>query len=366
MAQPLTSYQCPCCGGILNFSAENGKMTCEYCDSELDIETVKDYNESRIKAEEAAKAEPEAEIPSYSDMPESREEWTDEEMNVYVCPFCGAEIVTDATTAASKCPYCDNNMVYNEKLSGEFKPDVVIPFKVTKKEAEDALKKFYEGKFFLPKSFKSENRIQEIKGVYVPFWIYDCDVDANFSYDATKSHTWSDSRYIYTKTDHYMVERRGKLHFDMIPADGSSKADDAYMEAIEPYNYKELVPFEKAYLSGFLADKYDIESEKLKPRIKERTESSADSFLRSTVSGYSSVTEKSRSMNYRNTTVKYGLFPVWMLNTSYQGKMYHFAMNGQTGKMVGNMPCDAKKYWATFTVSAAVSFLLALLIGGML
>ncbi len=364
MAAQTTSYQCPCCGAELNFSAAGGNMKCEYCDSELDIETVKEYNESLKKSEKDAKAEPN--IPSYDDMPESEDKWSDEDMNIYVCPYCGAEIVTDDTTAASKCPYCDNNMVYNAKLSGEFKPDVVIPFKVTKKAAEAALKQFYEGKFFLPKSFKSENRIQEIKGVYVPFWIYDCDVDAAFSYDATKSRTWSDSRYIYTKTDHYLVERRANIHFDKIPADGSTKADDAYMEAIEPFDYKDLIPFDKAYLSGFLADKYDIDSADMKPRIKERTGKSADSFVRGTVSGYDTVVEKNRNLNYANTTVKYGLFPVWMLNTSYKGKIYHFAMNGQTGKMVGNMPCDTGKYWGTFALTAAAVMILAVLMGGLM
>ncbi len=363
MSKQTTSYQCPCCGAELNFSASDGNMRCEYCDSELDIATVKAFNDTLAQSEENAA---QTDIPSYSDMPEAEDKWNDEDMNIYVCPFCGAEIVTDDTTAASKCPYCDNNMVYNAKLSGEYKPDVIIPFKVTKEQAEAALKKFYEGKFFLPKSFKSENRIKEIKGVYVPFWIYDCDVDAAFSYDATRSRTWSDSRYIYTKTDHYLVNRQASIHFDKIPADGSTKADDAYMEAIEPYDYKDLIPFEKAYLSGFLADKYDIDSSAMQPRIKERTGSSADSFIRGTVSGYDTVLEKHRNMNFQNTTVKYGLFPVWMLNTSYKGKIYSFAMNGQTGKMVGNMPCDSKKYWGTFAVTAAAAMVLAVILGGVL
>ncbi len=363
MSKQTTSYQCPCCGAELNFSAADGNMQCEYCGSELDIEAVKEFNESLARASETAE---EPAIPSYEDMPQAEDKWDDEDMNVYVCPFCGAEIVTDDTTAASKCPYCDNNMVYNAKISGENKPDVIIPFKVTKEQAEAALKKFYEGKFFLPKSFKSENRIKEIKGVYVPFWIYDCDVDASFSYDATRSRTWSDSRYIYTRTDHYLVDRRASIHFDRIPADGSTKADDAYMEAIEPFDYNELIPFEKAYLSGFLADKYDVASADMKPRIQERTSSSADTFARGTVNGYDSVIKKSGNVNFKNTNVKYGLFPVWMLNTSYKGKLYSFAMNGQTGKMVGNMPCDSGKYWATFAVTTAAAMILAILIGGVL
>lgn len=365
MENKVASYKCPCCDASLHFSASSGKMKCDYCDSELDIETVKEYNEAQLQAETSAQ-ESNGNIPSYAEMPEAEDKWGDREMNVYSCPFCGAQIVTDETTSASKCPYCDNNMVFDSQLTGAFKPDLIIPFQVTKEEAEAALKRFYEGKFFLPGSFKSENRIKEIKGVYVPFWLYNCDVDASFSYDATRSRTWSDSRYIYTKTDHYLVERRAKIRFENIPADGSSKADDAYMEAIEPYNYKDLIPFDKAYLSGFLADKYDIDSSEMKSRVESRTGGSADAYMRGTLSGYDSAVEKHRSLNYANTTVKYGLFPVWMLNTSYKGKLYQFAMNGQTGKMVGNMPCDTGKYWGTFAAAAAVVMVLAVIIGGCL
>ncbi len=364
MEQQITSYKCPNCGATLQFSAAVGEMTCEYCDSVLDVAAVIDYNNATGKAEKE-KDETE-DIPAYDDMPEAEDGWDDDGMDVYVCPFCGAEIVTDETTAASKCPYCDNNMVFNAKLTGAFKPDVVIPFKVTKEEAVAALKKFYEGKFFLPKSFKDENRISEIKGVYVPFWIYDCDADAQYTFNATRSRTWSDSRYIYTKTDHYLAERWANIPFRRIPADGSSKADDAYMEAIEPYDYDDLVPFRKAYLSGFLADKYDIGSAELKPRVAERMEASASAYLRGTVTGYDTVTEERHSIKHGSTTVKYGLFPVWMLNTQYRGTMYRFAMNGQTGKMVGNMPCDRGKYWGTFAVTAVCAMVLALLLGGLM
>lgn len=354
MENTIASYKCPCCNAPLNFSAASGKMKCEYCDSELDIEAVREFNEAEKQAETAKNGSSADSIPAYA---ETR--WDDDDMNVYSCPFCGARIVAEANAAASTCPYCDNPMLFEDKLSGAFKPDVLIPFKVTKEEAEAALKRFYEKKFFLPKSFKTESRLQKIKGVYVPFWIYDCNADARFSYDAVRIRTWSDARYVYTKTSHYLAERRAKILFEKIPADGSSKADDAYMESIEPYRYEDMVSFDKAYLSGFLADKYDVASAEMQPRVEARISKSAADYLRSTVSGYDSVSEKSRSLDYSNTTTRYGLFPVWMLNTSYKGKLYSFAMNGQTGKMVGNMPCEIWKYWATFAAIVAAVMLAA-------
>lgn len=344
MEESAQGYKCPCCDAPIRFSAASGKMKCDYCDSELDIETVKAYNES-------GGASFEGEIPSYQSEGTA---WEEDGMGVFSCPFCGASLVTDQTTAASQCPYCGNNMIFESRLSGSFKPDLVIPFRVTKEEAENALKRFYEGKFFLPKSFRSENRIKELKGVYVPFWLYDCKVDARFSYDASKSITWSDRRYLYTRTDHYLVERGAVMRFERIPADGSTKADDAYMEALEPFDYEALVPFDKAFLSGFLADQYDVDSAERKDRVESRTGGSADRFFRESLGMYDGAVERKRSLRCGCTSVKYALMPVWMLTTSYRGKRYRFAMNGQTGKLVGEMPCDPVRYWLTFAVTAGI------------
>ncbi len=299
-------------------------------------------------------------------------EWQDgeaDDLRVYSCRSCGGEIVGDETTAATSCPFCGNPVVMMGQFSGALKPDYVIPFKVDKKAAIEALKKHYNGKPLLPKVFKDQNHIDEIKGVYVPFWLFDADADAHIRYKATRFRTWSDSQYRYTETSHYAVIRAGSLGFERVPVDGSSKLDDTLMEAIEPFDFSQAVDFQTAYLSGYLADKYDVDSEQSIDRANERIKKSTENAFASTVIGYNSVIPVSTNVQLQNGRAKYALYPVWLLNTSWNGQQFMFAMNGQTGKFVGNLPMDKSAFrkWLfglTGAIAAAVfavSYLLWLL-----
>ncbi len=354
----ILEYKCPCCGGIIEFDTASQKMKCPYCDTEFEFEALKGYDEA-LKSDLGDSME-------WDNASENG--WSDEEaesMGVFTCKSCGGELVSDSNTAASACPYCGNPVVFTGRLSGDLKPDYVIPFKLDKKAAEDALKKHYKGKRLLPKIFKDENRIKEIKGIYVPFWLFDAEPDAAIRYRATKVRSWSTSDYIYTETRHFSVLREGSIGFQNVPVDGSSKIADDLMESIEPYNFSEAVDFQTAYLSGFLADRYDVGSEESKPRANERIKHSTEEAFASTVVGYTSVRPESSSVRFGHGKVKYVLYPVWILNTAWEGKNYTFAMNGQTGKFVGDLPLDKKAYWKWFFMltgicSAAAGLLLFL------
>lgn len=348
----LMTYKCPNCGGAIVFESVNQDFKCESCDSVFTQEQLSEYDEILKNSGQPENTQKVEEYEWQSD--EISEELNN--INTYSCKFCGAEIVTDATTAATECPYCNNPIIVAPQLSGINRPDLVIPFKIQKKQAEEALKAFYKGKPFLPNEFKTENKIKEIKGVYIPFWLFDCNVGANITYNATRTHIWRDKNYEYTKTDRFRVLRSGSLAFKMIPADGSSKMDDAYMDAIEPFDYNELIDFDAAYLSGYLADKYDVDIEQNKPRLNERIENSTADAFRKTVTGYTAVSVADKNVGVYDGKAKYALFPVWLLNTKYKDKMYTFAMNGQTGKLVGNLPVDKKKFWGCLAGIAAAIF----------
>ena len=300
---------------------------------------------------------------------ETTESWNDndnEGLVVYSCPSCGAELICDEHTAATSCVYCGNPTIVPSKLSGVLKPEYIIPFKKTKEEAEAALKKFYKGKKFLPKGYDSENRIHEIKGVYVPFWLYDGKADGDMTFHATRSTVRTVGDYRITTTRHYNCKRKGALPFERVPADGSSKMADQYMDAIEPFDYSEMEPFSTAYIPGYFADKYDVEADVNKPHIEERMKNTMESELRSTVQGYETcnITNSDVHISYKN--VSYALLPVWMLNTKWNGQMYTFAMNGQTGRLVGNLPIDKKKYWLWFGgIFLISSIICGLLTGGL-
>ena len=355
----LQEYKCPCCGGAIAFDSTIQKMKCPYCDTEFEMDALKGYD-AELQDEETDSMEWETAAGG---------EWGEGEtdgLRTYVCKSCGGEIVGDANTAATSCPFCDNPIVMMGQFSGSLKPDLVIPFKLDKKAAKEGLMKHLTGKRLLPKIFKDQNHIDEIKGVYVPFWLFDTDVDAKVRYKATKIRTWSDSDYNYTQTSYYMVHRGGSVGFEYVPVDGSTKMADDLMESIEPYDFKDAVDFQTAYLAGYLADKYDVNAEESIGHANRRIRQSTEDAFRATVKGYSGVVVENSNVRLENSRVKYALYPVWILNTTWQGKKYRFAMNGQTGKFVGNLPTDKGAYVRWFVgltagISVAAFSILSLL-----
>ena len=353
--QNILQYKCPCCGAGLSFSGAEQKLSCEYCDGSFDLETVKQYNDALNDVQEEGFEWDEEQTANLSE-----EEQTN--MQSFICNSCGGEIISDHATAATFCPYCENPVIISGRVVGGLRPDAVIPFKTTKEDAQAAFLKMCKGKHLLPKDYTSAQRLEKISGIYVPFWLYECGGKLNGQYKATRVHTWSDSRYIYTKTDHYMLTRNASASFTNIPMDASSKMDNDTMESIEPFNMSDAVDFNTAYLTGFLADKYDIESKQGEERIRQRVSNTMDDLISGSISGYSSVIPSSKQLQVDHGKAKYVLLPVWILHSKYKDQTYIFAMNGQTGKITGTLPVDqAKKRLWFGAVTAGVTLLVSLI-----
>ncbi len=355
MAQTM-AYKCPSCGGELEFESQSQQMACPYCGNKYDVDSLKKYDEILNQQEaddmkwdeNAGKSWAEGEIDS---------------MSVYICNGCGAEIVTDdATTAATFCPYCNSPVVLSGKFSGALKPDLVIPFALDKAAAVSALERHLKGKRLLPKAFKDQNHIEEVKGVYVPFWLFDTDSHGNINFEGRKVRSWRSGSYRYTETSHFAIHREGSVAFQGVPVDGSSKMPDDLMESVEPFDLSKAVNFQTAYLSGYLADKYDVTAEESVNRANARIKKSTEDAFKSTVTGFSSVTTKNSSVIFSNSKYKYALYPVWILNTTWNGERYLFAMNGQTGKFVGNLPMDKGAFLRWFGLSAGIAAVIAYIV----
>ena len=340
----ILEYKCPCCSGIIEFDSSIQMMKCPYCDTTFDVSALQEMDQVLNN-------------PAPDDMQWQKPdtEWTETDgMNVYSCRSCGGEIITDATTGATHCPFCGNPVVMTGIFSGSLKPDYVIPFKLDKERAKQELRKYMSGKKLLPKLFSEENHLDEVKGVYVPFWLFDAEADANINYRGIRARVWRMGDREYTETSYFRLERAGFLGFDNIPVDGSSKMEDDMMESLEPFDFSDAVPFQTAYLSGYFADKFDVAEEDSVDRANARVKRSTEQAFAQTVSGYAGVTPETTSIQLSNGKAKYALYPVWILNTTYQGKQYRFAMNGQTGKFVGNMPVGKKEYWKWRLIYTAV------------
>ncbi len=342
-------YKCPSCGGAIAFDSKLQKMKCPYCDLEMDMESFKSMDEH---LEEVHTSEKESSVLN------STEKWQegDAQLNVFVCNSCGGELIADENTVATACPYCDNPVVLKERLIGDLKPKLVIPFKLDKKAAKEALNRHIQGKRLLPKVFKDQNHIDEIKGIYVPFWLFDITADANLKYNTESIRMWSDSQYNYREISYYSVLREGQLNFTHLPVDGSKKISNTLMESIEPFDFSEAVDFQTAYLAGYLADRYDVTAEESIDSVEDRAKTSTARVFENTVKGYDTLRIEDSSIQlYRNSEAMYVLYPVWFLNTTWNKKRYTFAMNGQTGKFVGDLPLDKGAYWKYFILFSIIA-----------
>ncbi len=346
----VLNFKCPCCGATLPFSGKTGQMTCEYCDASFTMEEAK-------AAQEAM------ENNASSDMTWTTAEQaliTDENGKVQgdLCPSCGAEMVATDITAATECPYCGNQAIIPQSFEGIYRPELMIPFAIDKNTAKAKLQDFVRGKKLLPNSFTEGNRIQEINGIYVPFWLYSCHADGNVDFEGVKTKTWEDERFRYEKRDYYRITRGGGMDFEKIPVDASKQMDDNTMDSLEPFELGKAVPYDAAYFSGYLADRYDVEEKEAQPRANERVMNTFRDEMRKQVSGYGEVRQTGESIQLSGAKAQYAMLPCYMMTTKYNDKLYTFGINGQTGKMVGSLPIDMGKYWMHVGLAALISFAL--------
>ena len=337
----VADNKCPSCGASISFNPTTQKWDCAYCGSSFGIEEFEKM--------------------------QGKEEITQSnvEIDEYTCPDCGAALITDANTVATHCVYCGNTTIMKNRLQEEFKPDKIIPFKKQKDEAIKAYQLNVKKKWFAPSDFHKKENIEKISGVYIPFWLYDCYTNGTINANAEKIRYWSDSNYNYKETEIYNCVRSGELEITDLPVDGSTKFEDDIMDSIEPYNYSEFKEFNRAYLSGFLAEKYDLSSNDVYKRAEERVKNTLENELKESIKGYSSVTVRNSNINVQKGDVEYALLPVWMMNIKYKDKKYTFAMNGQTGKVVGNVPIDYGKMIWKSALCFGIAFVVCFIIGFM-
>lgn len=347
-------HKCPNCNASIKYNPKDKNWVCEYCGSKFTLEDLKNNEENFKKTN----------VNDSKELKKDKENSLEnQEMDVYHCQDCGAEIIADKNTSATFCVYCKNTAILKSRLSDKFSPSKIIPFAKTKDDAITAFKNVGKGKFLMPKEFSNPKNILELSGIYIPFWLYSCKMKGNVSGNATKVMTWSTYDYIYTKTDTYRVERGGEYNFNNIPVDGSVRFNDAIMNSIEPFNYDELEDFNYSYLSGFLAEKYDVEKNEAKKITIDRAQNSTINDLISKAhSHYNTFVSNNKNTEIIEENIEYVLLPVWMVNIKYNDKMYTFAMNGQTGKMIGDIPYSKGKLVLFVFVLFIVLFGISLLV----
>ena len=320
-------FKCKNCGGNTVYSPEKHNMYCPYCDSV------------------------------------GSSERTDESLGeITICPSCGGEVKLETHTSATQCPSCDSYLILNERVEGAYAPKTIIPFQMGKETCKNSIREKFKKFRFAPTDFLSEAKLNEMQGIYVPFWFYDYDTRWDFQAEGTKIRSWTSGNTQYTETSIYDVRRDMEIQFSQIPVDASVQMPDDVMDLVEPFDYKQMIDFNPEYMSGFYAEKYNMLSDAVEDRAKKKMSDDAEQLLKNSYSGYSSVKVLHKDLQLRDSKSDYGLLPVWRYIYQYNSTDYPFYVNGQTGKIVGNPPISSKKVWAyTGTLWACLTAVLVLI-----
>ncbi|EOH99744.1 hypothetical protein UAW_00897 [Enterococcus haemoperoxidus ATCC BAA-382] len=381
------THKCPNCGGPLLFDPKDQKFHCEYC---LSV-----YTEDEVTAYEKTQHEAHLESPKQASEPELTfsadsqvDEMTVEEkeafkeatgtdgmeedtlegaMELFNCPSCGAQIVTEATTAATYCYYCHNPVVLAGRLTGNFLPEKVLPFAIEKEEAVEKFLAWTKKKWFIPKDFFNKEQIDKMTGVYFPYWVVDAEIDGQMQGMGTTIRIWRIGDIEYTETKQFDVQRKGKISFKELIKNALSKnVQQKMVEAVQPFILDKAVSFKSQYLAGFQAEKRDIEYDAIQQSIQSELKNYSESILRDTASGYTTLTKLQTDISLENEENHYMLLPIWVVtyrSNEQSKKVYYYAMNGQTGKVSGILPVSYKRL-GLFTFGIFATILAIFLIGG--
>lgn len=371
------THKCPNCGGPLLFDPKDQKFHCEYClnvytETEVSVYEQKQHdahldNTDGVDEELTFTAETAEEPIAFEDEETAAAKTHKNTMELFSCPSCGAEIVTDSTTAATYCYYCHNPVVLSGRLSGKFLPNKVLPFTVEKEEAIDKFLDWTKKKWFIPKDFFNKQQIDKLTGVYFPYWVVDAEVEGQLSALGTSLRVWRVGDIEYTETKQFDIERKGKISFKELVKNALSKnIQQKMVEAVQPFLLDKAVPFKSQYLAGFQAEKRDIEFEAIKENVTAELKNYSESLLRDTASGYTTLTKVQTNISLENEQKHYVLLPIWLVtyrSNEDSEKVYYYAMNGQTGKVSGMLPISYRRL-GMFTFGIFAILLAIFLVGG--
>lgn len=323
------NFQCKNCGGNVVYDPERLTMYCEYCGTQ-DSETVKGDGSTTV------------------------------------CASCGGEISIEQFTSASRCPYCDNYLIFDERVSGNYKPDTIIPFKVSKKSGIELLRKHFCKRTFAPIGFLSDASVKGMTGFYVPFFLYDYVADSSLVAEGVKVKSYRSGDYQITERAYYDVRRKLHAIYDNVPVDASFDFEDDKMDLIEPYDYQKLMEFDPKYLSGFFGEMYNSTPENFAYRAERKVSDSARGIIRNSLRGYSTVRTIDENTTLSKGRIDYTLLPVWLYVYKFRGKEYRYFINGESGKVIGKMPVAISKIFIYGASLAAMVYAGAVMISSIL
>lgn len=299
-------FKCKNCGGNTVYAPERGKMYCPHCEGMDSEEQIGDNS-------------------------------------LVQCVNCGAPLQLSEYTSACRCEHCGTYLIFDERISEPFKPRLILPFHVSRKMAVEQLEREFTNRLFAPSDFMSVKSLEKMEGIYVPFWLYDYDVDYDFAGEGTRIRTWTSGDMEYTETSYYEVIRKMDADFEQVPVDASYVMADGVMDLMEPYDYQGLMDFSPKYMSGFVSERYNQQADELAARAEDKVKEASENLMQGSISGYTTMRTYHRNLTLQQKDSCYALMPVWQYVYRYKDKTYLYHVNGQTGKVVGATPVSRAK-----------------------
>lgn len=343
-----TDKKCPCCDGVMNYDPATGGMLCEFCGHTEEVEKQEDI----VKAKEQ----------DFENAENTGNCNWGVEKKVIVCKFCGGESIYDALETSGECPFCGSNQVMEAKGKDTLAPNGIIPFKIDKKSCGSRFTKWIKGKLFCPNEAKRSAKPEAFKGVYLPYWTFDADTTTDYTADYGKNRTVRDRNgNTRTETDWYKTSGVYKQFINDQIVIGTDRHEASVMRGIEPFDTNNSIEYKPEYVSGFASERYSIGVKSAWEKAKNFIQNRIISGIRSKIKSEKNADEvKNVRTNtvYSNVTYKYLMLPVWISSFKYNGKIYQFYVNGQTGKISGKTPISPYKVAVAVLIGLAVAALI--------
>lgn len=325
-------YECPNCGGNLLFDITSQQLACGYCNAGYDpYEIAKDKD---------------------------AEESTNYEVTVFTCPQCAGEIYSTDNTAAGFCSFCGASTILDSRLRKEKRPDFIIPFQKTKEDCKTEYIKRVRRAVFAPKELRNPEKIDSFRGIYMPYWVYHFTQKGPLALKGTREHRSGD----YIIKEHYILTGDIDNHYKGLSYDASSSFADNISERIAPFDVKNMKSFTPSILSGFYADIPDVGKEIYEPDAEKEANEQTQLYLKRAegMSKYSIESSENASKQYHTQCeeTNVAMFPVWFMSYRNQDRVAYATVNGQTGKVVADLPVDIKKYMLGSFILAVPLFIL--------
>ena len=326
--EEIELFFCPGCGGNMVFDIKNQILKCPHCETELPIDStgsVQEYSFDEI---------------CDSDLSDN---WTDEVFSIE-CRSCGAEVITSQQETTTSCLYCGSSHILQKKQTSGIQPEGVIPFKITKQDADKKFGEWVKKQWLAPNDFKQLYQKSELKGVYVPYWTYDAKTSGVYQcrvgtyYHVTRRHS-NGQTVRQRKIKWRRVQGFVSDDFDDVLVGASSNISEVMLRKVEPFDTQKALPYQTEYLSGYIAEHYTLGvKDGFKIAQQRMCESLGQKQEIELLRRYDCVDTMNVIASYEDVTFKHILLPIWIISYHYKDKNYQFLLNGETGKYYGDYP----------------------------